>query len=425
VPIDSSGLVERQVLGVALDRMADDPVLLLEGPRSVGKSTLLRRIAAARRARILDLDDLATRDAVAADPATMIAGDQCVCIDEYQKAPVVLDAIKAELNRGAIPGRFVLTGSTRHDSLPPAAQALTGRLSRLPVLPLSQGEIAGVHEDLLTRLLESPDTATGPSPDSITTRAEYIQRITTGGFPLALAASSDAARRRWVDHYLSLTVERDVYDLSRLRQGHLLSSLLTRLAGQTAQVLNIERAARDVGLDRATTDSYVSLLEKLFVTYRLPAWGRTLTARSGASPKLHVLDSGIAARLLRLTPAKLATPDPSALTELGHLLESFTVGELLKQASWNDTVAGTGHWRTRDGDEVDLVVERDDGALIAFEVKAAARVSGPDLAPMTKLRNATGPKFLAGIALHLGQRTYTYTDRLHVMPVDRIWTPAT
>lgn len=122
------GPAGRRVPAVALERMADDPVLLLEGPRSVGKSTLLREIANLRGARILDLDDLATRDAVAADPGTMIVGDQPVCIDEYQKAPVVLDAIKAELNPGATPGRFVLTGSTRHDSLPRAAQALTGRL---------------------------------------------------------------------------------------------------------------------------------------------------------------------------------------------------------------------------------------------------------------------------------------------------------
>ena len=347
----------------------------------------------------------------------MIAGDQPVCIDEYQKAPVVLDAIKAELNRGATPGRFVLTGSTRHDSLPPAAQALTGRLSRLPVLPLSQGEIGQVHEDLLTRLLRDPESATGSWLDSATSRTDYIHRVTRGGFPLALAASSDAAHRRWVDHYLSLTVERDVYELSRLRQGHMLGSLLARLAGQTAQVLNIEKAARDVGLDKATTDSYVSLLEKLFVVYRLPAWGRTLTSRSAASPKLHVLDSGIAARLLRLTPAKLATPDPSALTELGHVLESFTVGELLKQASWNDDVAGTGHWRTRDGDEVDLVVERDDGALVAFEVKAASRVSGHDLTPTTTDSTScpsTGsghhpPDHRLATGLHIGLQPRTLT----------------
>jgi predicted AAA+ superfamily ATPase len=418
------GIVTRRVLPLALERMVDDPVVLLEGPRSVGKSTLLLAIAAERGARMIDLDDVATCDAVAADPATFVAGDRTVCIDEYQKAPVVLDAIKAELNRGSRPGRFVLTGSTRHDALPAAAQALTGRLSRLPIYPLSQGEIVGVQEDFLGRLLGDPEGVVRALPESTTTRDEYIERIVAGGFPLALSASTPAARNRWVDNYVALTLERDVRELSRVRQGHLLSSLLGRLAGQTAQVLNIDKAARDVGLDKAATDNYVSLLEKVFLVRRLPAWGKTLTSRSSSSPKLHVLDSGVAARLLLLTPRKLAQLDPTVLTELGHLLESFVVGELLKQASWLDDAAGSGHWRTYDGDEVDLVIERDDGALVAFEVKAGGRVQGKDLAPLRKLRNGVGKPFLAGVALYLGQRSYTFEERLHVMPVDRIWTPS-
>ncbi len=131
----------------------------------------------------------------------------------------------------------------------------------------------------------------------------------------------------------------------------------------------------------------------------------------------------MAARLLRLTPQKLAARNPTALTEFGHLLETFVVTELLKQASWTDWVSGVGHWRTRDGDEVDLVVERDDGTVVAFEVKAAGRVPGEDLAPLRKLRDATGDAFTAGVALYLGARSYTFEDRLHVMPVDAIWAP--
>jgi len=288
---------------------------------------------------------------------------------------------------------------------------------------LSQGEIAGVHEDLLARLLSDPEAVARALPESTTSRDEYIERIVAGGFPLALSASTPVARNRWVDNYVALTLERDVRELSRIRQGHLLGSLLERLAGQTAQVLNIDRAARDVGLDKAATDSYTSLLEKVFLVHRLPAWGKTLTSRSSSSPKLHVLDSGVAARLVRLTPQKLAQLDPTVLTELGHLLESFVVSELLKQASWSDAAAGCGHWRTHDGDEVDLVIERDDGAIVAFEVKAGGRVQGRDLHPLRKLRDVVGKPFLAGVVLYLGQRSYTFEERLHVMPVDRIWTP--
>ncbi len=148
-----------------------------------------------------------------------------------------------------------------------------------------------------------------------------------------------------------------------------------------------------------------------------------MTARSSAAPKIHVLDSGVAARLARLTPAKLAERTPAALTELGHLLETFVVGELLKQASWLDDVAVSGHWRTHDDDEVDLVIERDDGALVAFEIKAASRVPGDDFRGLRKLREATKDAFVAGVVLYLGERSYTYDDRLHVVPVDALWAP--
>ena len=316
----------------------------------------------------------------------------------------------------------MLTGSARHEALPRAAQALTGRLHRLPVYPLSQGEIAGVHEHLLEDLFSDPNAAVD-TPPSQTTREQYIDRVVVGGFPPALMRATPASRNRWFDDYISLSLERDVQELSKIRQAAALPPLLEKLAGQTAQVLNITRAAASVRLDEKTAQSYLRLLEAIFLLHRLPAWDNTLTARSTASPKIHVLDSGVAARLLRLTPEKLTVRSPTALTEFGHLLETFAVTELLKQASWTDWVSGTGHWHTRDKDEVDLVVERDDGMVVAFEVKATGRVPSGDLSPLRKLRDATGDAFLAGVALYLGTRSYTFEDRLHVMPVDRIWTP--
>jgi len=417
-----NGLVERRVRQVAAERLRDDPVVLLEGPRSVGKSTLLRELAQAMGAELLDLDVPATRDAVAADPSTFVSGTGPVCIDEYQKAPVVLDAIKAELNQDSRPGRFVLTGSTRHDSLPAAAQALTGRLSRLTVYPLGQVELEGNGSSVLERLFADPAAVASAMPTSTTTREEYVERVVAGGFPMALARNSASARARWFDDYLTLTLERDVQEISRIRQGDLLPKLLHRLAGQTAQVLNVNGAGRDVGLDHTTAEDYTRLLERVFLIERLPSWGKTLIARTGTKPKLHVVDSGVAARLLRLSPEKLLRRDTTALTELGHLLETFVVGELVRQASWMDGLAAPGHWRTRDGDEVDLVLERDDGSILAFEVKAAARASDSDFRPLRKLAGAVGSAFVAGIVLYTGERSYTAQDNLFVMPIDRLWT---
>ena len=361
-----------------------------------------------------------TRDAVRADPLTLVARPELVCIDEYQHVPEVLDVIKAELNRDDRAGRFLLTGSTRHEALPQAAQALTGRLHRLPVYPLSQGEIDAMPERLLSLLLEGHvDEVLGRGGS--TTRAGYIDRIVSGGMPAALKRSPGSARMRWFDDYVRLTLERDVRDVSRLEQAAVLPRLLGRLAGQTGQVLNIAKAAAPLQIKERTADNYVRLLEAVFLVHRLPAWGTTLTSCSGARPKVHVVDSGVAARLLRLTSAKLMQREPSALTELGHLLETFVVGELMKQASWLDGIAGLGHWRTRDDDEVDLVVEQDDGSVLAFEVKAAQRVSDRDFGPMRKLQEASGARFAHGVMLYLGSQAYRAADRLLVLPVDALW----
>lgn len=413
-------MVARHIAPMALDRLRDDPVVLLEGPRSVGKSTLLRELATSIGAAVVDLDDVATRDAVAADPSAFVAGPDPVCVDEYQKAPIILDAIKADLNTDSRPGRFVLTGSARHDSLPRAAQALTGRLSLLTVYPLAQVELEGNPTTLLEGLFNDPDATVAAKATSTTTRADYIDRAVAGGFPLALSRNA-TARNRWFDDYITLTLERDVRELSNIRQGDLLPVLLQRLAGQTGQVLNLRKAAQDAGLDPVTAENYTQLLEKVFLVTRLRAWGKTLSRRTGVTPKLHVVDSGVAARLLRLTPDKLLRKEASALTELGHLLESFVVGELTRQASWLDGFAAPGHWRTRDNDEVDFVLERDDGAAIAFEVKAAGRVPGDDFKPLRKLARAFGDSFIAGVVLYTGERSYRFEDRLYVMPIDRLW----
>jgi uncharacterized protein len=414
------GIVPRRLLEVVRRRIRDEPVVALQGPRTVGKSTLLGEIAAGFGSSVLDLDDLAVRDAVAADPSLFLAGPEPVCIDEYQHVVDLLDAMKAELNQDLHPGRFVITGSTRYEALPQAAQALTGRMHLIPVLPLSQRELARVEGNVVEALFGDPQAVVAAVGDSRTARIDYLERVHAGGMPIALARSG-AARGRWIDDYVTQTLERDVRELARIRQREQLPRLLQRLAGQTAQVLNIAAAARESRLDQTTAENYTRLLEAVFLVLRLPAWGTTLRRRAAASPKIHVVDSGVAARLLRLTPEKLGRLDPTSLTQFGHLLETFTVFELIKQSTWLEGIAGAGHWRTHDGDEVDLVIERDDGVVVAFEVKAGTRVPGDDLRALRKLRDALGESFRAGVALYLGQRAYTFEDRIHVMPLDSLW----
>ena len=411
--------IRRRIEEIAAQRMGEIPVVALLGPRSVGKSTLLRSLAAAAGADIIDLDDPATRTAVADDPSLFAQGPRPVFIDEYQHVPDLLSAIKAELNRDGSSGQFVVTGSTRHEALPEMAEALTGRLYRLSVYPFSQGEIEGHREDLLETLFKDPESAVAATW-STTTREEYIGRIVSGGLPLA-RQQTGAARGRWFDNYVELTLERDVRALANIRQREALPRLFGHLMAQTGQVLNVAKVAQAANMSPSTAEGYTKLLEAVYLVHRLPAWGTTLRARATARPKLHAVDPALAAHTMGLSDTKLSSHNPTHREQFGHLLETFVAGEIIKQASWMDDIAAIGHRRTHDGVEVDVVVERRDGTVVAIEVKAGA-VNNKHLSGLRTLRDALGDRFAAGAMLHMGKYPSRPTDRIVTLPIDRLWT---
>jgi uncharacterized protein len=416
-----TGLAGRRLTAVLADRVTEEPTVVLNGPRTVGKSTLLASLAQKLGRVVIDCDDPATRAAVRNDPGRFVSGPETVLIDEYQHVPEILDAIKAELNRDLRPGRYVLAGSTRYSTLPQAGQSLTGRVDILDVLPLAQVEIDGnAKEPLVHRLLEGAR----PSPDveqSRTSRDEYARRITSGGMPVALRRPAGRSRSRWFRNYLDLVVERDVIELSRVRQREMLPRLLNQLAARSAQVLNIAAVANAIGMEKSSAENYLRLLEAVFLVQRLPAWGTTLGSRVARQPKVHLVDAGVMAWLLGLTPEKIAQGDPAVLTEYGHVVESFAVGEILKQVSWWDAPVAVGHFRTATADEVDLVLERDDGAVIAFEIKAGTRVHGEDLRGIRTLRARLGSSLETAVILYTGDFAYTHDDGTVVLPLDMLW----
>ncbi len=417
-----TGLAKRRLGQVVEARLAEKPVLVLNGPRTVGKSTLLSQLAGHLGRAVIDCDDLATRAAVRDDPARFVESDQPVLIDEYQHVPELLDAIKAQLNRDLRPGRYVLAGSTRYATLPEAAQALTGRVDIIPVLPLSQGETDNIRETFVARLLDGAGIEMA-SPQAPSTRDEYAQRSTSGGMPVALRRppGRSRSRSRWFSNYVNLVIDKDVLDISRVRQREMLPRLLRQLAARSGQVLNMAAISGTIGLEKSTAENYIKLLEAVFLIYRLPAWGTTLGSRVTKHPKVHLVDSGVMAWLLNLTPQKIAQAAPAALTEYGHLLETFAVGEILKQASWSDAPVTAGHFRTEAGDEVDLVLERDDGQVIAVEIGAGSRISGEDFRGLRQLKERLGPRLEEAIILHTGEHAYTHDDWITVLPLDRLW----
>jgi predicted AAA+ superfamily ATPase len=419
-----SGIVPRNLARVVKARLTEEPVVVLTGARTVGKSTLLRACAEDHRVPVFDLDDVAVRESVAADPALFTSAlAEPICIDEFQHELVLLDAIKSELNRDLRPGRYLLTGSTRYSMLPEASQSLTGRAHVMTLWPFSQGELRGVRETFLDTLMAGPSELVSPMA-STTSRAEYESTLLAGGLPLALGRPTQAARDRWYRDYIAMVIERDVLEIRRVRQRAVLPQVLRRLASQTGQVLNAADVARLVALEQNLVGDFIQLLESVFLVHRLGAYARTAGSRVGRRPKVHVVDSGLAAHLNGITAARLARRDAAVLTEFGHLLETFVINEVIKQAGWSETPVQFSHLRTKDGQEVDLIVEAGDGRVAGVEVKAAGRVASKDFAGLRLLRSRLGDDFVAGLVLYLGGQSYTPEDRLHVVPVDRLWAGA-
>ncbi len=415
-------MFKRRILETALQGMGSFPVVMLQGPRTVGKTTLLEEIARSFGGAVVDLDHPGVRSTVESALDSVVAGPKPVFIDEYQKIPEMLDYIKAQLNRDGSPGQFVLTGSSRHDALPRGAQALTGRLLRLPVLPLSQAEISGAEGNFVETVFDGLELP-GYADASETARDGYAERVITGGFPLQVHSRDERERRGSIEQYLRLSIEVDARELLRIRRPDALSHFLQRLAAQTGQVLNMTKAGGDVGVKSSTAENYTKLLEALFIMRRLPMWRKT-DRGPVRRPKIYAVDSGVAAHLLGFSAERLRSGEPFMSEQFGHLLETFVVGEIWKMVSWagGARTYKVGYWKDRNGAEVDLVVEHpDDGSVVAVEVKAAQQVRSGDAKAMRRLRDELGPRFRRGVVLHTGPHAHRLDDGIYAAPIDMMW----
>ena len=413
-------IYSRRILEVVHRQIATWPVVILEGPRTVGKSTLLREIATSGGVGIVDLDEPDVRRQVEADPQGYVNRSRPVLIDEYPKIPELIQHIKAQLNSDGSPGQFVLTGSASLEANRSHLDALVGRYGDVLVLPLSQSEIEGRGGNFVEQALRDPEALRSSGPSG-TDRESYIRRVLIGGFPLLVRSLDPDDRYQRFTNYIDQSINYGMANLAAIREREHLRLLLYRYAAQTGQLLNIRGAARDVGLKHATAENYTRLLETLFLIHRLPAWKAT---DSGPVPrqKLYVADSGVAGRLMRLTEERVRGGEPLSLKQYGHLLETFVLGEVRKMLSWMEGPSNIGYWRNRRGDEVDLVVERpDDDAVIGIEVKSGARVAQDDWKGLRTFSEQVGSRFRAGLVLYTGDMPYRLDDGIYAIPIDKLW----
>lgn len=408
-------MLRRHLLDELRASLADNPVTLLVGARQSGKSTLAQLlIDEGHAASYLTLDDAATLAAAASDPEGFVRGlSGNTVIDEVQRVPELLPAIKVSVDRDRRPGRFLLTGSANVLLLPRVSESLAGRMEVHTLWPLSQGEIDGHPETFLDRLLGD-----GPAPSvpALGGDDDIVARVLRGGFPPAVDRSG---RRRdaWLASYVGAVLQRDVRDLANVQRLSELPHLLTLLAARTSGLLNLAEVGRTAGVPQSTLQRYLTLLEHVFLLVRLPAWHTNVGKRVVKAPKLHLVDSGLAAHALAATPERIGR-DP---TLLGSLLESFVTMELVKQCSWSMGSPRLYHYRTAKGAEVDLVVEDRGGAIAGVEVKAAATVGARDFRGLRELADAHGERFVQGVVLYRGDAVVPFGERLAAWPLKALW----
>lgn len=414
----SERLFPRHIRGDVVEALSDSRAVAILGARQVGKSTLVAQIASEEHpARLISLDDDATAAAAQADPTGFIADiDGPVAIDEIQRAPELLLAIKRRLDADQSRGQFLLTGSANILSLPTVADALPGRVEYLTLWPLSHGEMHGVRERFIDELFAGRFPRLTEAPVG---RRALAPTLVTGGYPEAQGRSG-RGRTRFFSSYIASIIGRDLDDIANVRNVENIERLLFVIAARSGGLTSFHGIGKDLQLDANTVRSHTKILEDLFLVRQLKPWHVNLGSRQIKSSKTYVVDSGMLAHLIGADEQRIIEDGAIA----GTMLESFVAMELLRQADWADRPVQLFHYRDKQQREVDLVIERHGGEVIGIEVKASATPAAADFKGLRYLRDNLGSRFKMGVVLHTGADTLPFGDRLAAVPVSGLWSKA-
>ena len=409
-------MIRRNISDSLLATLSDTPAVFLQGPRQSGKSTLVQGIAeSVHPAPYLTLDDAAVLGAAKADAQGFIAGlSGPVVIDEVQRVPELLPAIKKEIDKSREAGRFLLTGSADILLLPKISEYLAGRLEILTLWPLSQGEMAGRREGFVDRVFGDsiPQTVAWDFD-----RKEIAGRLLNGGYPEVISRAKEDRQQAWFGSYVTTVLQRDVRDLANIEGLADMPRLLSLLAAGTSRVLSLSDISRSLSVPQSTLKRYLTLLEASFLVQRLPAWFRNVGKRIAKSPKSMLCDSGLAAYLAGVDQSRLSK-DPQTY---GQILENFVAMELLKQIGWSSTAPRMFHYRTHAQHEVDLVLEDRAGQVVGVEVKSSSSLKTGVAVGMEDLAESCGDRFVRGIILFLGESIVPFARNIHAVPLPALW----
>jgi len=408
-------MLKRNIIDNLQESLDDTPVILLNGPRQSGKSTLVKSLIDGRFLQYITFDDMSAIAAAKINPLAFIRSfKHPVIFDEVQHVEELFSAIKQMVDENRQPGRFVLTGSANIMLLPKISESLAGRIEILSLWPFSQGEIIGKKENFIDRIFSKELSLT---QQSVNNENDLISRIVRGGYPEILQRKNDKRRYAWYESYVNTILKRDIRNIADIQGLIDLPRLLQLLAARIGGLVNFSEISRSIGIPQTTLKRYMTMLQTVFLVQLIPAWLTNLSKRVVKSPKLVLCDTGLASYLLGADENRFMMDRHL----LGKMLENFVIMELIKQISWNEKKPSIFHFRTQAGQEVDIVLEDRAGTIVGVEVKSSVNLSNKDISGLKALQELAGKKFCRGVILYDGKNSYQLDKNIVAMPIDSLW----
>lgn len=410
-------MFRRNITDSVIQALEDTPVILVNGARQTGKSTLCNKIIeeGAFKGKFVTMDDPATLLAAQKDSLGFLEDlGKHVMIDEVQRTPELFLPIKKLVDSDRKGRRIILTGSADVMMLPKVGDSLAGRIEIHNLWPLSQDEIQGKRSNFLNTLI---DTGQKFAASNVTWK-DTAARMRVGGYPESIARISSSRRNKWFADYLTAILHKDIRELANIEGLTEIPNILKLIATRVGSTINMSDISRLSGVKNTTLKRYVTLLEHIFLIVHIPAWTKNAEGAFVKSPKVYLNDTGLLNHLI-------GQEDDSFLEQrsnAGAYLENFIVMEILKQLSWSEMSLKPYHFSIHKGSEVDLVLEDRAGGLFGIEIKSAASLQGSDFNGLRKLSELAGKKFKRGIVLYTGEQYLGgFGDNLQAVPISAVW----
>jgi len=422
-------MYRRNITDSIIEALSDTPVILINGARQTGKSTLCNTLLnnesfaetlplslpISFRGQYVTMDDPATLLAAQKDPLGFLQDlGKHVILDEVQRAPELFLPIKKLVDEDRKGRRIILTGSADVMMLPRVGDSLAGRIEIHNLWPLSQDEIEGTQSNFLHTLLDTDKKF----KSSKTSWKNIAERMRIGGYPESLERSSTSRRNKWFADYMTAILQKDIRELANIEGLTEIPNVLKLIATRVGRTINMSDISRLSGIKNTTLKRYVTLLEHIFLIVKIPAWTKNTEGQFVKSPKVYLNDTGLLNHLIGLEDESFLEQRSNA----GAYLENFIVMEIIKQLSWSDLYLKPYHFSIHRGSEVDLVLEDRAGGLYGIEIKSAAALQDKHFNGLRKLSKLAGNKFKRGIVLYTGEQYLGgFGDDLQAVPVSSVW----